>query len=226
MTVPARQDTLTAVGHVPASSELSDVERDVLRLLLMASAEFLADRLRAQEATDAGSPLPALVAARGLGLVVEDIVRRLVAEARAGGHTWAAIGATLHVTRQAAFQRFGGSTDGSTMEMATGAVPDASARAVAILEHFLAGRWDAVRASFDQRMTERCPVGLLESVRVKLGCELGGFTTMGPPVVRVREGYTVVDVPLVHERGTRCGRVVFDVDAQVAGFFVLPPQGA
>ncbi len=204
-------------------SELSDVEREVLRLMLVTSAELLADRLRVQQSTDTSSLLSALAATRGLGLVVDDIVRTLVAQARAEGHTWAAIGAVLHVTRQAAFQRFSGSSEESTMDVATGAVSDAGERSVAIFEQFLAGRWDAVRADFDQRMTEGCPAQLLESVRAKLDTELGGFTTMGPPAVRLHDGYTVVDVPLVYEKGTRNGRVAFDVDARVAGFFVLMP---
>ena len=42
-------------------------------------------------------------------LIVEDTLHAPVEQARAAGHTWAEIGEMLHVSRQAAFQRFGGS---------------------------------------------------------------------------------------------------------------------
>ena len=40
-----------------------------------------------------------------------DLLHQSVATARAGGHSWAAIGAVLGLTRQAAQQRFGGAVD-------------------------------------------------------------------------------------------------------------------
>lgn len=49
--------------------------------------------------------------------IVADLLRQAVAAARAGGHSWAAIGAVLGMSRQAVQQRFGasdgtGTTDG------------------------------------------------------------------------------------------------------------------
>jgi hypothetical protein len=40
--------------------------------------------------------------------------------------------------------------------------------------------------------------------------------------VSVRDGYTVVDIPVALEQGDGVGRVVLDADRQVAGFFVRP----
>ena len=53
------------------------------------------------------SDMRAIAATRSLDMIVEDTLRALVDQARAAGHTWAEIGELLHVSRQAAFQRFG-----------------------------------------------------------------------------------------------------------------------
>jgi hypothetical protein len=43
--------------------------------------------------------------------IVGDLLRQAVAAARSAGHSWAAIGATLGMSRQAVQQRFGSATD-------------------------------------------------------------------------------------------------------------------
>ena len=45
---------------------------------------------------------------------------------------------------------------------------------------------------------------------------------VGAPVVSVRDGYTVVDIPVALEHADGIGRVILDADRQVAGFFVRP----
>jgi hypothetical protein len=52
----------------------------------------------------------------------------------------------------------------------------------------------------------------------------GAFLEMGTPVVTVRGGYALVDVPLAFEKEDVSGRVASNADAQVAGFFVLPSE--
>ena len=98
---------------------------------------------------------------------------------------------------------------------------DAPRLAARALRQFLDGEFEALRAEFDQRMTEACPVTLLDSVRSSLTGELGQVLKAGDPSVISRSGYTVVDIPVTYEKGKRKGRVALDPDARIAGFFVL-----
>ncbi|MGA3215520.1 MAG: DUF3887 domain-containing protein [Acidimicrobiales bacterium] len=211
-------DQLDATGN--------DVERDVLRLMLKTNAGLLADRLaqgladQGDATSDEGAVIAALAAATGLGSVLDDIVVALVRQARAEGRSWAAIGYALQVSRQAAFQRFG-SRAGDTLEVATAVLADAPERAERALRHFLAGEFQALRADFNQRMTENCPVSLLESVRSHLTKELGEVRKIGMPSVTSRPGYSVADIPITYRKGERKGRIALDPDGRIAGFFVL-----
>ncbi|WP_067537380.1 hypothetical protein [Nocardia crassostreae] len=84
-------------------------ERAVLAKLLSTNAEFLAEVLHPAAGTPTPSVMAALRAARSLDNVVDDVLRSLVAQARAEGRTWAEVGEVFGTSRQAAFQRFGGS---------------------------------------------------------------------------------------------------------------------
>jgi hypothetical protein len=205
----------------------SDVELDVLLLMLRTNAELLGDCLAKGSPTgageneiDDGAVLPALAAARGLGEVLNDIVADLVRRARAEGQSWAAIGYALQVSRQAAFQRFGRHADvlpqpGDLM------LADAPERAVRALRQFLSGEFEGLRAEFNQRMAEVCSVALLKSVRSRLTKQLGRLYDLGPPLVMARPGYTVVDIPILYKKGERKGRIALDPQGQIAGFFLL-----
>lgn len=208
-----------------------------MALILTTNAELLAGVLRGRDDSSVDPLMAALAAARGLGVIVDDILRSLVRQARAEERTWAEIGEVLHVSRQAAFQRFGGSSGGPAAESAAGdstvmaepaggtAIPNAGSSAKIVVEAFLDQQWDEVRARFDERMTGACSVDLLKSAWTTVGRTAGGFHAMGTPSVQVSEGYTVVHIPLAYERGDRQGRVVFNADEQVAGFFILPAEG-
>ena len=52
----------------------------------------------------------------------------------------------------------------------------------------------------------------------------GEVDALGTPVVSVRDGYTVVDVPVALEHADGIARVVLDADRQIAGFFVRPTR--
>ena len=155
----------------PLESSGGDVDLDVLRLLLRTNAATLTERLASNQNQGAGagggegSPIAAIAAATSLGTVLDDIIGFLVRQARDEGRSWAAIGYALQVSRQAAFQRFGSRT-GERLET-TGELllADAAERGVRALGQFLNGDFDALRAAFNERMTEACPLGLLESVR-------------------------------------------------------------
>jgi len=103
-------------------------------------------------------------------------------------------------------------------------VEDAVEQAVPVLEAFIDGRWDDTRSTFDERMLEACSVELLADVRERVRREAGEVQELGTPTVSVRDGYTVVDIPVALERADGTGRVVLNADRQVAGFFIRPKE--
>jgi hypothetical protein len=200
------------------------LDREVMAMMLSTNVEFVGDVLRA-DGHPSGQLLRAIAATRSLETIVDDTLRALVEQARAAGHTWAEIGEILHVSRQAAFQRFGGGRRPAAGEDAVEVpVQDAVEHAVPVLQAFLDGRWDDARSTFDERMLQACSVELLADVREKVRREAGEVQTLGTPAVSVRDGYTLVDIPVALERADGFGRVVLNADRQVAGFFIRPRE--
>jgi hypothetical protein len=204
-----------------------DGERYVMGLVLTTNAELVSRALRGAGAADGPSMMAAVAATRTLDLTVNDILRALVRQARAQGCTWAEIGEVLHVTRQAAFQRFGRSTDDPRPEeTVTKPIQAAADKASAILGDWLHERYGAVRRRFDARMLEQCTVEMLAAVRGQTRETAGELVELGAGVVSVSSGYTVVDVPIAFGRAGSTGRIMFDADECVAGFFILPAWSA
>lgn len=198
-------------------------DRDVMATLLLTNVQLVADVLRADEHDAPGQVMRAIAATRSLDMIVEDSLRTLVQQARAVGHTWAEIGGLLHVTRQAAFQRFGGRGPIAEEEVAV-PVSGAVDAAAPVLQAFLDGRFDDARATFGSRMLEACSVELLADVREKVRQYGGEVQALGAPIISVRDGYTGVEIPIALERADGIGRVVLDADRQVVGFFVRPAE--
>jgi transcriptional regulator of NAD metabolism len=73
-------------------------------------------------------------------------------------------------------------------------------------------------------MLRAISVELLADVREKVRQHAGEVQAVGTPIVSVRDGYTVVDIPVSLEREDGVGRVVLDADRQVAGFIVRPAE--
>lgn len=192
-------------------------------MMLASNVQLVADVLRADEGAD-DQVMRAIAATRSLDMIVEDTLHALVEQARAAGHTWAEIGEVLHVSRQAAFQRFGGVRP--EREAGTISVPleGAVEHALPVLEAFLDGRFEDARSTFGERMLKAVSVELMADVREKVRLEAGEVEAIGAPVVSVRDGYTVVDIPVSLERGDGVGRVALDADRQVAGFLVRPAE--
>ena len=200
------------------------LDREVMAMMLATNVELVAEVLRADEQSP-GQVMRAIAATRSLDMIVEDTLHALVAQARVAGHTWAEIGDVLRVSRQAAFQRFGGggSPNPEDAEIAT-PVEGAVEHAVPVLQAFLDGHFDDARSTFGERMLKACSLELLADVREKVRREAGEVQALGTPVVSVRDGYTVVDIPVALERADGFGRVVLDADRRVAGFFVRPAE--
>jgi hypothetical protein len=200
-------------------------EREVMALMLRTNAELVAAVLRGTDAADAvedGSVMAAITATRSLGLVVEDILHALVQQARAEGRTWAEIGELLHVTRQAAFARFGTTETVEPLdETDIPPLEGAEDRARQILNDFLEGRFEQVRATFGGRLHERGSLDLLKTHHSRLERRHGALLEVGTPTINVHFGLTIVNLPLAFERGDIRDRTVFDVDGQVVGFGLL-----
>jgi hypothetical protein len=209
---------------VEANRSPIQLDREVMAMMLATNAQLVADVLRADEQAS-GHVMRAIAATRSLDTIVEDTLHALVDQARAGGHTWAEIGEVLHVSRQAAFQRFGGGARPAGEEGAIAvAVDGAVEHALPVLEAFLEGRFDDARSRFNARMLKAVSVELMADVREKVRQHAGEVQALGTPVVSVRDGYTVVDIPVSLERDDGVGRVMLDADRQVAGFVVRPAE--
>jgi hypothetical protein len=192
--------------------------------LLLTNVQLAADVLRAGEDDPPGQVMRAIAATRSLDMIVQDTLRALVEQARGAGHTWAEIGELLHVSRQAAFQRFGGGRRPSAEDGVAAPVDGAVDAAVPVLQAFLDGRFDDARSLFGERMLDACSVELLADVREKVTQYGGEVQAFGTPVISVRDGYTGVDIPVALERADGIGRVVLDANRKVVGFFVRPAE--
>lgn len=192
--------------------------------LLVTNVELVAGVLRAEGDGSDGQVMRAIAATRSLDMIVADTLHALVGQARADGHTWAEIGKLLHVSRQAAFQRFGSARSPTADEAAAVPMDGAVKAAVPVLEAFLDGRFSDARARFDERMLDACSVELMGDVREKVREYGGEVQALGTPVISVRDGYTGVDIPVALERADGIGRVVLDADRRVVGFFVRPAE--
>lgn len=199
------------------------LDREVMAMMLATNVQLVADVLRADEGAD-DQVMRAIAATRSLDMIVEDTLHALVEQARAAGHTWAEIGDVLHVSRQAAFQRFGSVRPAREDEAITAPLEGAVEHALPVLQAFLDGRFDDARLTFGERMLKAVSVELMADVREKVRLEAGEVEAIGTPAVSVRDGYTVVDIPVSLERGDGVGRVVLDADRQVAGFLLRPAE--
>lgn len=109
--------------------------------------------------------------------------------------------------------------------MTTTGIPDAAEKGRRIFEQAVQGRWEEVRADFDDRMLAGLEVKVLVDVWNQVVGLVGAFRSLGEPLVRgVIDGNGVVDVPMAFERGDMKGRVAFNPSGQVAGFFLLKPE--
>jgi hypothetical protein len=200
----------------------SDGEREVMGLMLTTNAEMVATVLRGSQNPPAQSVMAAIAATRTLGVLVDDTLHALVRRARNEGHTWAEIGEVLNVTRQAAFQRFGGGQTPDTGDESLQPIADAGPKATRVIELLLAENWDELWKTFDERVTKAASVEIFHTTLATAKSNYGEVVALGSPSAKVIGDYTVVDVPIACERGEGIGRVSFNADEQVAGLFLLP----
>jgi len=156
-------------------------------------------------------------------LEAQDSLRAAVDRARAEGRTWQEIGDVLGTTRQAAFQRFGRPVDPRTGEpMSAGILPGAGDKALDLLTHLAAARFDRVRGDFDETMRRELDTQALASVWAVVVGSVGAFERFGDPVVHAAGEFTVVDVLMHFEAGQSTAQVSFRREGTVAGLFIRP----
>lgn len=182
-----------------------------------------------------------LDAARGAARRVETARAELadaVQLARGAGHSWAAIGEALGVSRQAAFKRFGFARDPRTGEPMRRQTPrEATEIAESAWRLIDAGDYEALAALLHERAREvldRDKVldtwahvvadgGRLESVRDST-VELPDGSSADPS--EPYSGTVVVASTLVCEAAEWLGRVAVDADGRITGLVVVPPETA
>lgn len=164
------------------------------------------------------APLDRVAAARDLARTADEALRAAVDTARADGHTWQEVGDVLGTSRQAAFQRFGRPVG----EPATTTMTDAADRAVALLADYVEGRYEEVRARFDDPMAAELDGAALGEVWARVAGLVGRYEGTGEPFAHTVGALTAVDVPLRFEAGDMSARVTLRADGRVAGLFVRP----
>lgn len=178
-------------------------------------------------------PLGGLRSAATALHLAERALADAVHRARASGHSWAAVGAVLGTSRQAAFKRFGAARDPRTGEQMTGSEPDAALatteRVFSLLDD---GRYDDLRALMPDDvarvLTRDVVLGTWARAVADTGnlvrcegtsLELPGGEALPPgPVLGTVVGATT----LVCEAGEWHGRVALDQGGRVLGLLVAP----
>ncbi|MEH3157000.1 MAG: hypothetical protein PGN29_17330 [Gordonia paraffinivorans] len=185
----------------------------------------LADRLRSAAAViaaviggavDAPRPMSGVAASDALQESLDAARRETVARARAAGHTWAEIGTMLHMSRQAAQQRFGKTSPSPDALASQRIVSRTREIAGQFADHDFAG----VRSDWSQIMLDSIDESALASLWTGLERDGGPVQTLGKPVVGVRGPYRLVDLPLVLTYGPMWLSVSYAHDDSVAGLWI------
>lgn len=176
--------------------------------------------LAAALAAGAAGARPAVGAAHQLAADTDAALRTAVGRARAAGHTWAEIGATMNTSRQSAFQRFG-RTQPDLADAESAAVAE---KTIGVFAALAAGDYQAVQADLDGRLSGQLGAEQLAGVWASVTGTVGAFAGLGRPFARLVGEHTVVDLPMEFEAGEMVGRLAFDQSSKIAGLFVLRPD--
>jgi hypothetical protein len=214
LTASERHGYLDGIDEMPVGAD------DAVAARITVAASRLAAELSRH-----GSPEGAVAAARELSAVADRALQAAVDRARAAGQSWRDIGDTLGTSRQAAFQRFGHPVDPRSGEPMIRAVPpEAAERAATFVRQWIEGRWDEVRAAFDDVMRARHDPRLLGRGWAQMIGMFGSYQSMGA-VVPVPAGNDIfVDVLLHFEAGEAMLFVHFGPDGKVKGLRLHPPN--
>lgn len=187
---------------------------------LLARAQALAGVLHRED-----SQANALQLVEAAAAVKADADRLLVAsvdDARRVGATWQAIGTTLGISRQAAYQRFGQAVDPRTGRPVVKSVPvEMVDRARSVFSQIAQGDVEAVCDEFDEQMSAAMTPAALGDTWASVLAAVGQLESTGDASAHRVNGMYVIDIPLDFEAGSMVGKVTFRESGEIAGLFIL-----
>lgn len=184
--------------------------------------------------TGEGDALADVRAAQQSLVHARDELQSAVDRAHADGASWAAIGAVLDITRQAAFKRFGRPRDPRTGEDMT---PTDLAPLIALTERVFTlmdtGDYDSLRSLMSEQAGQELTRDLVLDTWAQVVAESGNLTGCRDTRLESIEG-TVLDsvdatlglavgqTTIDCEVGEWWGRVAYDPDQRIVGLLVVP----
>lgn len=173
--------------------------------------------------------------------VVDDAKKHLhdvVQEARQRGVTWAQIGGSLGMSRQAAFKRFAEVTNpatGERMRRTTMSITEAQQMAERVFDLIGSGEHSQLQELIHPEAREELPAELIADTWARLLGEVGAVESYEdthvalPAGERLAEGDsvlgTVVGVTTLScEAGRMMGRVALDDQQRIVGLLVVSPE--
>ena len=101
-------------------------------------------------------------------------------------------------------------------------IAPAKFRTKTILHEIINGRLENIELDFTPTMREAHALDKIREAWTGLTAQLGEYQRLGEPEQTTEQGYTVVYVPLIFEKGMVRAKVVYDSTNYVAGFFFVP----
>lgn len=172
--------------------------------------------------------------------IAEQELEDAVTQARAAGHSWAEIGNTLNISRQAAFKRFGSVHDPVSGEtMTTVQTSHIAELGEKFLQHIINGEeaqtmdmilpklhkdlpWSTICAVWKDVLTETGEFESFDDTQVTTLKGTRHHEPIAPKLMSKILGTCVVVTTLKHEAGEWMGRVAFDRNKNVIGLLILP----
>lgn len=165
-------------------------------------------------------------------------LRATVQQARSNGHTWAEIGDSLGMSRQAAFKRFGEVTDPVTDQKITGApmsIEKVQRTTEQVFDLISAGKYEDLERLIHPEARKELPASLIAETWARLLAEVGAKESYAdthvvlPAGERIEEDAqllgTVVGVTTLNcEAGEMMGRVAVDDQLRVVGLLIVTPE--
>lgn len=160
-------------------------------------------------------------------------LQQAVTDARAEGRTWADIGKELHMTRQAAFKRFGKPIDPENGEhIAPRSIEGLRERTDKVFTLISDGNYDDLGLMMNEQTAQELPAALIadtwRSVLTEIGalqcCSGTGLELPGGSPLNEDEqiiGTVIGSTVLACEAGQLRGRVAFDEQSQVVGLLMV-----
>lgn len=184
----------------------------------------LDDAIRAAHAATPASP-ERIAALDRLRSAADAQLHSDVQQARTNGVTWATIGAALGVTRQAAYQRFGGPTPhakGPRLMTQHTLLTDSPAHAATLIRAYADGDLDTLRARFGTELDAQLTADTLRSVWHDLVASFGQLEGIGDATALAAGEHVVTDARVDFEAGSVVCRMAWAADGTLAGLFFVP----